>query len=87
LLGQRFAVQIDAHRFPPITDGRPPSKFAVVCRRLAGPVKETGQARHRPSGLAIGPDGALYISDDQHGRILADGDPGLNFPDKHPARI
>jgi mono/diheme cytochrome c family protein len=24
---------------------------------------------HRPTGLAVGSDGALYISDDQHGRI------------------
>jgi mono/diheme cytochrome c family protein len=32
-------------------------------------VKQPGQAAHRPSGLAMGPDGALYISDDQRGRI------------------
>jgi mono/diheme cytochrome c family protein len=32
-------------------------------------VKDPGQAAHRPTGLAVGPDGALYISDDQHGRI------------------
>ena len=28
-----------------------------------------GQAAHRPSGVATGPDGSLYIADDQHGRI------------------
>jgi mono/diheme cytochrome c family protein len=36
---------------------------------FAGAVKDPGQAAHRPSGLAVGPDGALFISDDQHGRI------------------
>ena len=36
---------------------------------FAGAVKEPGKAAFRPSGLAVGPDGALYISDDVHGRI------------------
>jgi glucose/arabinose dehydrogenase len=26
-------------------------------------------AAHRPSGLAVSPDGALYVSDDQNGRL------------------
>jgi mono/diheme cytochrome c family protein len=41
----------------------------VFADGFAGAVKEPGQAAHRPSGLAVGPDGALYISDDAHGRI------------------
>jgi mono/diheme cytochrome c family protein len=41
----------------------------VFADGFAGAVKEPGQAAFRPSGLAMGPDGALYISEDVHGRI------------------
>jgi glucose/arabinose dehydrogenase/mono/diheme cytochrome c family protein len=36
---------------------------------FAGAVASPGQADHRPSGLAVGPDGALFVSDDVRGRI------------------
>jgi mono/diheme cytochrome c family protein len=36
---------------------------------FAGPVKSPDQAAHRPSGLAVGPDGSLFVSDDVRGRI------------------
>jgi glucose/arabinose dehydrogenase/mono/diheme cytochrome c family protein len=36
---------------------------------FAGPVKSPGQAEHRPTGIAAGPDGSLYVSDDVRGRI------------------
>ncbi len=55
--------------FQPLADGKPSGKFVVFADGFAGAVEEPGQAAHRPSGLAIGLDGALYISDDQNGRI------------------
>ena len=36
-----------------------------------------GDAAHRPSGLAVGPDGALYVGDDKGGRIWKIGYSGM----------
>ena len=36
---------------------------------FAGAEESPADAKHRPSGLAVGPDGALYVSDDVRGRI------------------
>ena len=55
--------------FQPMADGKPSGKFIVFADGFAGAIKEPGRARFRPTGLAMGPDGALYISDDVHGRI------------------
>ncbi|HWZ46443.1 MAG TPA: c-type cytochrome [Candidatus Saccharimonadales bacterium] len=41
----------------------------VFADGFAGPVVTPGEAAYRPTGLAVGPDGALYVSDDVHGRI------------------
>ncbi|HUL11407.1 MAG TPA: PQQ-dependent sugar dehydrogenase [Methylococcaceae bacterium] len=55
--------------FQPLVDGKPAGNYVIFADGFAGAVKEPGQAAHRPSGLAVGPDGALYIAEDVHGRI------------------
>jgi glucose/arabinose dehydrogenase len=49
--------------------GTPAKNFEVFADGFAGPAKDPEKALHRPTGLAVGPDGALYISDDQGGRV------------------
>jgi len=57
--------------FVPFKDGKPSGKWEVFADGFAGPgpVKSPGQALHRPCGLAQGPDGSLYVSDDVKGTI------------------
>jgi hypothetical protein len=55
--------------FQPMKDGKASGDLVVFADGFAGAVKEPGRAAHRPMGLAAGPDGALYIADDAHGRI------------------
>jgi mono/diheme cytochrome c family protein len=52
-----------------LADGKASGDYVVFADGFAGAVEEPGQAAHRPSGLAVGADGVLYISDDQRGRI------------------
>jgi glucose/arabinose dehydrogenase/mono/diheme cytochrome c family protein len=41
----------------------------VFADGFAGAVETPDQAAHRPSGVAVGPDGSLFVSDDVRGRI------------------
>ncbi len=41
----------------------------VFADGFAGAVKSPDKAEHRPTGLAVGPDGSLYVSDDVRGTI------------------
>ena len=56
--------------FQPLRDGSASGTCEVFADGFAGPVKSPERALHRPSGVAVGPDGALYVSDDVHGTIF-----------------
>ena len=55
--------------FQPLRDGIPNGTFEIFAEGFAEGDKEPVRAPHRPTGLAQGPDGALFITDDQRGRI------------------
>lgn len=57
--------------FVPMRDGLPSGDWEIFADDFEGPspVTNPAQAAHRPSGLAQGPDGSLYVSDDTGGRI------------------
>lgn len=57
--------------FVPLDDGVPSGDWEIFADDFEGPnpIANPAEAAHRPSGLAQGPDGALYISDDTGGRI------------------
>jgi glucose/arabinose dehydrogenase len=55
--------------FQPMADGKASGDFIVFADGFAGAIKQPDKATFRPTGLAAGKDGALYISDDIRGRI------------------
>lgn len=57
--------------FIPFENGAPSGEWEVFADGFAGVEKivTPDDAKHRPCGLAQGPDGSLYISDDVNGRI------------------
>jgi glucose/arabinose dehydrogenase/mono/diheme cytochrome c family protein len=55
--------------FQPMTGDHASGPCEIFADGFAGAVKSPAGATYRPTGLAVGPDGALYISDDVSGRI------------------
>ncbi len=58
--------------FQPMTNGAASGTYETFADGFAessGPALQPGTAKHRPMGLAEAPDGALFITDDQSGRV------------------
>ncbi len=55
--------------FAPFEDNQPVGTWKVFASGFAGEHVDPDRAAHRPVGIAVGPDGSLYVSDDQGGRI------------------
>ena len=55
--------------FQPLAGDSASAEFETFADGFAGGTMTPGGAEHRPMGLAQGPDGALYVTDDKGGRI------------------
>ena len=57
--------------FVPMKNGKPSGEYEIFANGFMGAefIMGPNQAKYRPCGLAQGPDGALYVSDDKAGRI------------------
>ncbi|HEV2270911.1 MAG TPA: c-type cytochrome [Steroidobacteraceae bacterium] len=55
--------------FQRLADGKASGNCVIFAEGFAGGQKDPGAAAHRPSGVVVGPDGALYVADDVRGRI------------------
>lgn len=55
--------------FVPFARGEPAGEYTIFADGFRGRPNTAPGADHRPGGLAVGPDGALYIADDAGGRI------------------
>jgi glucose/arabinose dehydrogenase/mono/diheme cytochrome c family protein len=55
--------------FQPLDGERASGQCEIFADGFAGPEKSPSGAKYRPSGLAVGTDGPLYVSDDVRGRI------------------
>jgi glucose/arabinose dehydrogenase len=57
--------------FLPFKDGKPSGDWEIFADNFSGgpALTASGRVKHRPCGLAQGPDGSLYVTDDLKGTI------------------
>ncbi|WP_430304127.1 PQQ-dependent sugar dehydrogenase [Splendidivirga corallicola] len=57
--------------FVPFKDGKPSGEWEVFADGFAGvdPIVDVNDAVYRPMGIAVGPDGSLYLGETEHGKI------------------
>ena len=55
--------------FVPFKDGTPTGKWEIFADDFTRKGGFSGSIQYRPMGLAVGPEGELYISDSSHGRV------------------
>lgn len=57
--------------FVPFVNGQPSGEWEIFAKGFAGAdeVKNPRDAKHRPCGLAQGPDGSIYVTDDVKGTV------------------
>jgi cytochrome c5 len=55
--------------FQPLSNGKASGAYVIFADGFAGGQRDPAKAKHRPSGLLVGQDGALDIADDVKGRI------------------
>ena len=57
--------------FQPLSNGKAAGDFEIFAGGFAGktPLMNPGDALARPDGIATAPDGSMYISDSQRGRV------------------
>ena len=56
--------------FVPFANGSHQGEYEIFANDFAGtPNPQPTTAKYRPTGLAVAPDGSLYVTDDVHGRI------------------
>ncbi len=56
--------------FVPFKNGKPSGKYEIFADDFSTPINGILAIKYRPCGLAQGPDGALYVSDDVNGTIF-----------------
>jgi Glucose/sorbosone dehydrogenases len=58
--------------FQPMQNGRPSGDYEIFADGFAGvpPTEiDPSKALHRPVGMAVAPDGSIFVADDKGGRI------------------